>query len=645
MTQPNAVPNPDLVPVNIDGRDIAVPRGANLIEAARLAGVDIPHYCYHPKLAVVGNCRMCLVEMGLPALDPATRQPLVDPATGRPKINWMPRPQIGCGTNATPGLHIRTTTPPVRDARESVTEFLLLNHPLDCPICDQAGECHLQEQAAAYGRGCTRFIERKNVKPKRTRLGPRVTLDAERCILCARCIRFSRDIAKQDILGFIDRGSHSTLACHPGRPLDHNYSLNTVDICPVGALTSTDFRFKMRVWFLKQTSSIDPESSAGVNTTIWSREGVIYRITPRRNDAVNDTWMPDSGRLLYKQVRAENRLTAIKVNGRPASLDDAIAAALDLLRNPGTPPATGEAAGSSGTDAPSTGSSGTGDSPVQTPRPASASSALSPQPSTLPASPAAHAHAQSAFRIPQSAIPRLALIATTRATIEEQYLVKKLADALAIPAAARHLPAHLADGDGLLLTADRSPNTRGALLTGLAGGLPSLTLATLAADIDAGRADTLLVINEDPTAAGLTPAQLARVRLIYIGTHANPATDAARIILPARTVFEKNGSFINQQFRLQRFEQAIPGPAGTTDDLDILARLLAALTGRPADAAGTGINAIWRRLAADAPAFAGIEYATIPAGGIPLALGAHARHPFPEGESLHYQPADAPADA
>ncbi|OAM90923.1 2Fe-2S iron-sulfur cluster-binding protein [Termitidicoccus mucosus] len=581
MTAPAASVQPDLVTVNIDGHELAVPRGTNMIEAARLVGVDIPHYCYHPKLAVVGNCRMCLVEMGLPAVDPATKQPLVDPATGRQKINWMPRPQIGCGTNATPGLHIRTNSPLVKDCREGVTEFLLINHPLDCPICDQAGECHLQEQATAYGRGYSRFVEQKNVKPKRTQLGPRVMLDDERCILCSRCIRFSRDIAKQDVLGFIDRGSYSTLTCHPGHQLEHNYSLNTVDICPVGALTSTDFRFKMRVWFLKQTNSIDTESSAGVNTTVWSREGQIYRITPRRNDDVNDTWMPDSGRVLYKQVRAENRLTAIKVNGQPASLDAAIAAAAELLKT----------------------------------------AAPGPQSQIV--------------NRKSEIVNSLALVASTRSTVEEQYLAKKLADALALPAAARHLPAHLAEGDGLLLTADRSPNTRGALLTGLADKLPSPALATLAADIDSGRIDTLLVINEDLTAAGLTAAQLARVRLIYIGTHANPTSDAAQIVLPARTVFEKNGSFINQQFRLQRFEQAIPGLAGTTDDLVLLARLLAAAENRPDTE--SGINAIWRRLAADAPVFAGIEYATISAGGLPLVPGTLARLAFPEGESLHYK--------
>ena len=161
---------PDLVTVNIDGRDIAVPKGTNMIEAAALLGIEIPHFCYHPKLPVSGNCRMCLVEMGMPAVDPATKQPVMDPATGKQRVNWMPKPQIACFTNATPGLHIRTTTPQIKEAREGVMEFLLVNHPLDCPICDQAGECKLQEYSVDYGQAASRFVETKVHKPKQVDL-------------------------------------------------------------------------------------------------------------------------------------------------------------------------------------------------------------------------------------------------------------------------------------------------------------------------------------------------------------------------------------------------------------------------------------------------------------------------------------------
>ena len=322
----------DTITITVDGQRAQVPKGVNVIEAMRAVGKEkaIPHYCYHPKLSVVGNCRMCLVEVGNPMRDRESGEPILDDS-GEPKIGWIPKPVIACSTHVTEGMHVRTDSPTVLECRNGVTEFLLINHPLDCPICDQAGECRLQEFSAEHGRGYSRFKEEKNVKPKRTRLGPRVTLDDERCILCSRCIRFSQEIVQDDVLGFVNRGSYSTLTCYPGKELSNNYSLNTVDICPVGALTSTDFRFKMRVWFLKRTRSICTESSVGANTEVWSREGKIYRITPRRNDAVNDTWMTDSGRALFKAFESEDRLSAYSVDRVPKTLEDAIAATVALL--------------------------------------------------------------------------------------------------------------------------------------------------------------------------------------------------------------------------------------------------------------------------------------------------------------------------
>ncbi len=584
----------DLVTVNIDGKDIAVPKGTNVIEAAKQLGIEIPHYCYHPKLSVVGNCRMCLIEMGLPAVDPATKQPIMDAATGKQRINWMPRAQIGCATNAMPGLHIRTNSPLVKECREGVTEFLLINHPLDCPICDQAGECKLQEHSTEYGRGYSRFVENKNVKPKRTQLGPRVTLDDERCILCSRCIRFTKEVAKDDVLGFIDRGSYSTLTCYPGKKLENNYSLNTVDICPVGALTSTDFRFKMRVWFLKETPGICTESSVGANTTIWSREGVIYRLTPRQNDAVNDTWMTDSGRLLYKQVRAENRLLAPLIGGSATAQAMALKAAADLLQ-----------AGS------------------------------------------------------------VAIVGSGRSSVEEQFLTKKLAAALKAPVA---LVSRVGQGDGILLSADRNPNVRGALVTGLITELPKAAgdgapsprsshrgegaaapadvrlggLQQLAADIDAGKVKTVVAINEDLTAAGLSAAQLAKVSVIYLGTHVNATSAAAKVVIPTLTVFEKSGTFVNQQFRLQKFTKAVPGPEGVADDLATLAHLVAAVGGgtQPADLAG-----LWAMLSAEVKTLAGLSYAQLPSTGALLDATPWAGLPFVEGETLHFKPSSAEATA
>ncbi|MSU18425.1 MAG: 2Fe-2S iron-sulfur cluster binding domain-containing protein [Lacunisphaera sp.] len=561
----------DLITVNVDGQDIAVPKGTNMIEAARLARVEVPHYCYHPKLTISGNCRMCLVEMGLPAVDPATKAPLMDPATGKPKINWMPRPTIACATNASPGLHIRTNTAAVQDCRNSVTEFLLINHPLDCPICDQAGECKLQEHSTAYGRGYSRFVEQKNVKPKRTQLGPRVTLDDERCILCSRCVRFSKEIAQDDVLGFIDRGSYSTLTCYPGKQLAHNYSLNTVDLCPVGALTSTDFRFKMRVWFLKQTPSLDCESSVGANTEVWSREGVIYRITPRQNDAVNDTWMADSGRVLFKEVSVADRLSCATLTGIQVTQGKALQAAVDLLSGRGG-------------------------------------------------------------RAESGAVKGVAVVSSGRSTVEEQFLTQKIAAKLNATVA---LVSRVGVGDKILVSADRNPNIRGALVTGLIRALPEQKLTALGAAIDAGQVQVVLSIGEDLIAAGLTEAQQAKLAVIYLGTHQNATSAVASVVIPTLTVFEKAGTLVNQQFRLQKFARAVPGLAGVSDDLVTLSHLLNALGGAPL---GSTLGALWPVIAAEVKVLAHATFDTLPSTGLLLDSTSWAGLPFVEGETLHFKP-------
>src|SRR2546421_4063493 len=292
--------------VQIDGVWYQFPKGTRVIEACEQAGSYVPRYCYHKKLSSPGNCRMCLTEMGFPKLGP-DRKPELGP-DNKPIINWMPRPQISCAQDVAEGMGVRTNSPLVKECQRGVMEFLLINHPLDCPICDQAGECRLQEFSVDFGTSKSRFLENKVKKPKNVVLGPRVRLDDERCILCSRCIRFCQEIAHDDVLGFVDRGSYTVLTAYPGKRLENNYSLNTVDICPVGALTSTDFRFKMRVWFLKETKSICTSCATGCNTVIGSREDVIYRQTPRENDHVNSCWMCDYGRLNFKYLEAENRL-------------------------------------------------------------------------------------------------------------------------------------------------------------------------------------------------------------------------------------------------------------------------------------------------------------------------------------------------
>ncbi len=543
---------PSLVTINVDGVEHQVPAGANLVDALGKIGKEVPHYCYHPKLPVAGNCRMCLVELGSPMRDRATNELVME--NGLPKIGWQPKPAIACATNVSPGLHVRLDSPGVKACREGVTEMLLLNHPLDCPICDQAGECKLQEFSAEYGRGYSRYVDEKNAKPKKTRLGPRVTLDDERCILCSRCVRFSSEIAKDPVLGFVNRGSFNTLTCFPGRELDNNYSLNTVDICPVGALTSTDFRFKMRVWFLKQTPSIDTESSAGANTTVWSREGKIYRITPRQNDAVNDTWMADSGRELYKSVEAANRVTFATVKNEKSTVEAAFVAAAEAL-----------SAGA------------------------------------------------------------LAIVGSSQMSVEEQRLLARLAQA---KHATVYIPAHVGKGDGLLVSEDRTPNFRGALVTGLTDRAPVADLKALAADIDAGKVKSVLIVREDAAMLGLPASTLAKVRSVVLATHHNVTTAAAEVVLPALTVFERSGSFINCQFRLQAFAQAIPGPVGVLPDAAVLARL-----------AGINIANIWSELAAAVPALTGLNGALLPAEGVQLDSQTWAAHRFPETKLLKFAPA------
>ncbi len=328
-----AAPAVDKITVSIDGKVIVVPKTmpdpltgkqipTTMIQACALAKTDVPHYCYHPKLPVAGNCRMCLVEFGTPAMGP-DRKPVMNP-DGTPKIAKSPRPAIACATPISPGMEIYTATPAVKQMREGVLEFLLINHPLDCPICDQAGECKLQEYSVDYGKSESRFVEPKVHKPKRVDLGPRIVLDDERCILCTRCIRFTKDIAGDDALGIVNRGSYNTITAFPGKQFDNNYTLNTVDICPVGALTSKDFRFKMRVWFLKETKSVCTSCATGCNTIVGSREEVMYRYEPRENDAVNSTWMCDYGRLNYKWINRADRLSEVK-GGKGAKTSWAVA--------------------------------------------------------------------------------------------------------------------------------------------------------------------------------------------------------------------------------------------------------------------------------------------------------------------------------
>lgn len=275
-----------MVKCTINGHEVEVEAGSTIIQAFQKVSQDIAHYCWHPGLSIAGVCRMCVVE-----------------------IEGNPRPQIACNTVVTEGMKITNQTEKIQDAVKWVLEFHLINHPLDCPICDQAGECGLQEYYMKHGKYDPEMGEKKVKKRKVIELGPRVVLDSERCILCSRCVRFTDEVTKTNELGIFNRGDRSEIGTFEDKPLNNNYSLNTVDICPVGALTSKDFRFKQRAWFLKEFNSVCTGCSTGCNVKVYHNENGLYRVKPVYNPEVNGYWMCDEGRDIYKYLNLEHRLT------------------------------------------------------------------------------------------------------------------------------------------------------------------------------------------------------------------------------------------------------------------------------------------------------------------------------------------------
>ncbi|MDZ4306531.1 NADH-quinone oxidoreductase subunit NuoG, partial [Allopontixanthobacter sp.] len=261
--------------VTVDGVEIEVPAGATVLQACELAGKEIPRFCYHERLSIAGNCRMCLVE--------------VKPGP--------PKPQASCALPATDGQEIRTDTPLVKTAREGVMEFLLINHPLDCPICDQGGECDLQDQSVAYGRGGSRYTANKRAVTEKY-MGPLIKTIMTRCIHCTRCVRFSEEIAGVDEIGALYRGEDMQITTYLERAATHELSANVIDLCPVGALTSRPYAFEARPWELKKTLSIDVSDAVGANIRLDSRGREVMRALPRINDEVNEEWLSDKGRYM-----------------------------------------------------------------------------------------------------------------------------------------------------------------------------------------------------------------------------------------------------------------------------------------------------------------------------------------------------------
>jgi NADH-quinone oxidoreductase subunit G len=290
----------------IDGKELEAPAGTTVIQAALQAGIHIPHFCWHPDLAVDGNCRMCLVE-----------------------VEKMPKLQIACNTPVAEGMIVRTTSDKAAQAHRTTLEFLLVNHPIDCPVCDQAGECYLQDQYMDHGLHESNVeIEEKVRKRKVVDLGP-IMLDAERCVLCSRCIRFEREVTGTNSFEFSNRGNSMQIGTFNNEKIQHDYAGNLADVCPVGALLSHDFRFKMRVWFLKEHESVCPGCSTGCNIHVDERDGEVQRLRPRRNVEVNKSWMCDPGRALYKDIGVTSRVSGARQKRAGGWEGVSVSAALD----------------------------------------------------------------------------------------------------------------------------------------------------------------------------------------------------------------------------------------------------------------------------------------------------------------------------
>lgn len=303
------------VTLTIDGKQITVPDGMLVVDAAKLAGIDVPVFCYHPKMEPVGMCRMCLVEIGRPMMDRNTGKPILDDK-GEPKLQFLPKLETACTNPVSDGMVVYTQSEKAKAGQKSTVEFLLTSHPLDCPICDKGGECPLQNLTMAHGPGKSRFLyDEKMHLAKNVPLGELIYLDQERCIQCARCIRFQDEVAGDAVLNFDDRARSTKIVSLSDPGFDSVFSGNTTDICPVGALTTADFRFGARPWELDASASICSQCPVGCNITFNTRREakadgkiVIKRVMPRQNEQVNETWICDKGRFAFHYVESKDRL-------------------------------------------------------------------------------------------------------------------------------------------------------------------------------------------------------------------------------------------------------------------------------------------------------------------------------------------------
>ncbi|RME75492.1 MAG: hypothetical protein D6776_03060 [Planctomycetota bacterium] len=550
----------DKVKLTIDGVEVEAPRGSMVLEAALDAGIFVPHYCFHRALSVAGNCRMCMVEVWPRGRD------------GKP-MGPPRKPSIACATEVADGMVVKTKSAMAHEARQGVLEFLLINHPLDCPVCDQAGECDLQDFSFQFGRGESRFREEKAIKGAKD-FGPEVRFYGNRCINCTRCVRFTQEIAGSSDLVQVHRGGRNVIDLADGAVFDHPLSGNVVDLCPVGALVSRDFLHKSRVWHLDRTDSVCPHCSTGCNIEVHTQDEVVQRIKPRHNPHVNGYWICDRGRLGYHHVHADDRLTAARRNLGPEhegevsvrlSFQEAIAEAGAAIER------AGERAY------------------------AIANAWLTNE---------------ELFAL-QTLWPtdRIGLIA--RPPGEEQRFYPKWGDAERNPSLPRqHERGKLyEDGATFVIEADRNPNRTGALrILGEQACSEQRLDAILSAAL-AGEVETLLVFSGMPDyhPPEVLTGALARVaNVIVVDLFDGPLARAASLVLPGAAVFEKRGTFTNGRGRTQRIDMARPTPGQARTELEILFALGRAL-GRPLPSGSP--KRLFELLVEQNEAFAGLRWA------------------------------------
>jgi NADH-quinone oxidoreductase subunit G len=496
----------------IDSKPVEVPAGTNLIEAAKRLNIEIPHYCYHPGLTVVGSCRMCQVEI---------------------EINGRRSVVVGCNTPAADGMKVFTTTETVHRLRSSVLEFYLQNHPLDCPICDDAGECDLQNYYMSYGlHDSIVELEEKKHKHKVQDVGPTVVLDSERCVLCSRCVRFCREIVGADELGIFNHGGDSELLNVPGRLLDNDYAGNVVDLCPVGALTDKDFRFKRRVWYLKRVPSVCIGCARGCSIYVdWDVERKhndpqrrIQRLKPRYNRMVNEWWMCDRGRYSYHQVDDANRLLAPRTKAEmlssELSVDQVIAWAAQKIKDV----------------------------------------------------------------LSKHGPKSIAVLGSAHSSNEDLFLLKRLfSDELKVSNLDVNLTSEpKGKEDDILMKADLAPNRRGALEIGVgpwgSGGATGDDIVEAALD---GDFEVLIVVRHD-LSTSLSAKQLAKLDqncayILYLGTYDNGMTALADDVIPLATWAECEATYTNFQGRVQKAYQVFPPRGDTINEWEVWQRLAQAL--------------------------------------------------------------------